>query len=119
MAAEHFFHFHRRELTLVPALEYSDNETVAAFRLGLGREFDAAQFLITPSVHVESERGGGLAVQPQRAFRVVAESFRNRVPEPFSRRIPDTTHSENIGQGSEIDGIGKPWPSVDNPLGPV
>jgi len=57
-----FLHLLSWELTLAPAVEFVDSETSFVFRAGLEYEIKLPYFSISPTINLDSERGGELSL---------------------------------------------------------
>jgi hypothetical protein len=57
-----FLHLLSWELTLAPAVEFSDSETSFVFRAGLEYEIKLPYFSISPTINLDSERAGELSL---------------------------------------------------------
>jgi len=57
-----FLHLLSWELTLAPGVEFVDSETNFVFRAGLEYEIKLPYFSISPTINLDSERGGELSL---------------------------------------------------------
>ena len=62
LASALFLHLLSWEITLAPGVEFVDSETNLIFRAGIEYEIKLPYFSISPTINLDSERGGELSL---------------------------------------------------------